>query len=256
MPTLSVVVITKNEAKTIAACLESVAWADEIIVLDSGSEDGTPQICRDYSPKVKVWETDWPGYGIQKQRALEKATGDWVLSLDADERVMPELGVAIQALLKLPLKEIVPTEPVAFKIRFYTEYCGYLLRFGVCNPEYRSVLFRRGYANFSSLQVHEGVKVQGKIAALPGYILHRSFANLESVITKMNTYSTLSAAQKKAAGKKGGLGVAMGHGLFSFIRGYILKLGFLDGKAGFMFAFSNAEGSYYRYLKMMNNDSP
>ena len=252
MPTLSVVVITKNEAHNIEACLQSVDWADEIIVLDSGSQDGTPQICRDYSSKVKVWETDWPGYGIQKERALEKATGDWVLSLDADERVMPELGVAIRALLKLPLKAISSTETVAFKIRFYTEYCGHLLRFGACHFEYNTRLFRRGSAHFRSVSVHERIEVQGQIAVLPGYILHRSFSNLESVITKMNTYSTLSAAHKKAAGKKGGLGAAIGHGLFSFIRGYIFKFGFLDGKAGFMFAFSNAEGSYYRYLKMMD----
>jgi glycosyltransferase involved in cell wall biosynthesis len=248
MPTLSVIIITKNEAHRIERCLESVAWADEIIVLDSGSTDGTADLCRHYSPKVKVWETDWPGYGVQKQRALEKATKDWVLSVDADEQVTPALGEELRTFLLEPLG---PASYSGFYIKRCTKYGDRLLRFGAGFREYRLVLLRRDKGHVLPLAVHERIEVQGPIGRLKGFILHESFPNLHAVLIKMNDYSTLSAAQKKAKGQQGGVFKAITHGLFSFIKTYILKLGFLDGKPGFIMAVSTAEGSYYRYLKMM-----
>ncbi len=248
MQTLSVIIITKNEAHRIERCLASVAWADEIIVLDSGSTDGTVDVCRGYSPKVKVWETDWPGYGIQKQRALEKATKDWVLSLDADEQVMPALAKEIKDCLLQPLSSIAYH---GFEIKRCTKYGNRLLRFGAGFREHRLVLFKRDKGHVLPLVVHERIEVEGPIGRLKGVIVHESFPNLHAVLIKMNDYSTLSAKQKKEKGQKGGLLKAIIHGLFSFIKIYFLKLGFLDGKPGFIMAVSNAEGSYYRYLKMM-----
>jgi glycosyltransferase involved in cell wall biosynthesis len=141
MSTLSVIIITKNEARNIVDCLNSVDWADEIVVVDSGSTDGTPDLCSAYAPKVKVLVTDWPGYGAQKQRALELATGDWVLSLDADERVTPALGQEILS--------VIPNSAYdAFEISFHSEYCGKIIRFGDWWNDRQAVLFRREKGRF------------------------------------------------------------------------------------------------------------
>jgi len=239
---LSVIIITKNEAHNIEDCLKSVAWADEIVVVDSGSTDGTVDICKRYTDKILV--TDWPGYGAQKQRALELATGEWILSLDADERITPELA-----------KEILSTMPIttldAFEIIFSSEYCGKTIRFGDWWNDSEKVLFRRTKGHFVSLKVHERIEIIGKVGKLKGKIFHKAFPNLDLVLRKMNDYSTWGAEQKKSQGKKGGLFKAITHGFWSFFRGYVLRLGFLDGKEGFLLAISNAEGTYYRYLKLM-----
>jgi glycosyltransferase involved in cell wall biosynthesis len=241
-PSISVIIITKNEAFRIEECLQSVRWADEIIVFDSGSTDNTVEICRRYTDKVLV--TDWPGYGAQKQRALQQATGDWVLSIDADERVTP--------LLKEEILTTLPTTPMdAFEIKFCSEYCGKNIRFGDWLNDKQVVLFKRTKGEFVSLLVHERIEIQGRIGKMTGRIHHLAFQNLEMVLRKMNDYSTWSAAQKKIQGKKGGLLQAITHGLWAFVRGYFLRFGFLDGREGFLLAVSNAEGTYYRYLKLM-----
>lgn len=241
MPLFSVIIITKNEAHNIEDCLKSVAWADEIIVVDSGSTDKTVEICRHYTDKILV--TDWPGYGAQKQRALSMATGDWVLSIDADERVTP--------LLQQEILSVVPTTAFdGFEISFISEYCGKKIRFGDWWNDRQVVLFRREKAQFSSLLVHERIEVQGLIGKLKKPIYHLAFRDLEMVLRKMNDYSSWSAEQKHRQGKKGSLWKGLSHGIWAFIRGYILRLGFLDGKEGFLLAVSNAEGTYYRYLKL------
>ncbi len=242
MPLLSVIIITKNEAHNIEDCLQSVAFADEIVIVDSGSTDNTVEIVRQYTDKILV--TDWPGYGAQKQRALELATGDWVLSLDADERVTPELKAEI-------LKNISHTDHNGFDIQFSSEYCGKTIRFGDWWNDHQAVLFKRSEGHFESLLVHERIEIKGSIGKLKGKIHHIAFPNLQTVLKKMNDYSTWSAEQKASQGKTGSLCKAISHGLFAFFRGYILRLGFLDGKEGFLLAVSNAEGTYYRYLKLM-----
>lgn len=242
MPLLSVIIITKNEAHNIQDCLKSVEWADEIVVVDSGSTDNTVDLCRKYTDKILV--TDWPGYGAQKQRALAMATGEWVLSLDADERVTPELKESILA--------IIPnTSYDAFEVFFESEYCGKLIRFGDWWNDRQAVLFRRTKGQFVSLLVHERIDIQGRIGKLKGKIRHIAFPNLFIVLKKMNEYSNWSAEQKQQQGKKGSVLKALSHGFFAFFRGYFLRLGFLDGKEGFLLAVSNAEGTYYRYLKLM-----
>lgn len=255
MSTISVIIITKNEALNIVDCLKSVQWANEIVVVDSGSTDNTVDLCRAFSNtnKVKVINTpDWPGYGIQKQRALDNATQEWVLSIDADERVTPPLRAEILTVLN-------KTDLDGFEIRFTSEYCGKRIRFGDWMNDKQMVLFRRSKGRFVSSQIHERIELQdGRIGKLQNPIYHYAFRNLETVLKKMNDYSTASAKHKVSKGQKGGLFKAISHGLWTFIRGYILRFGFLDGKQGFMLAVSNAEGTYYRYLKMMflNHDHP
>jgi len=243
MPRLSVIIITKNEAHNIEACLESVKWADEIIVVDSGSTDGTVDICHKYTDKILV--TDWPGYGLQKQRALDRATGEWVLSLDADERIPPALQKEIQ--------ETIGSSPPAngFYLPRVSEYCGKAMRFGDWRNDRVLRLFRRTKGRFMTASVHEKILVQGTLGTLKHHIYHFSYPDMDVVIKKMNDYSSLTAAQKKEKNATGGIFKALLHGLWSFTRGYFLRFGFLDGREGFLLAVSNAECSYYRYVKMM-----
>ncbi|MDD5329777.1 MAG: glycosyltransferase family 2 protein [Sulfuricella sp.] len=240
---LSVVVITKNEAGAIRDCLESVAWADEIVVLDSGSSDETVAICREYGAIVQI--TDWPGFGPQKNRALSLATGDWVLSLDADERVTPELCREIEAAMAGPDKY------EAFRIPRSSSYCGRFMRHGGWWPDYVTRLFRKGSAHFTDDLVHERLEVAGATGTLSQPLLHIAFTDPEEVLDKVNRYSSAGAAMQYARGRNASLGSAVLHGLWSFLRTYVLRAGFLDGREGFMLAVSNAEGTYYRYLKLM-----
>lgn len=241
MSLLSVIIITKNEEHNIEDCLKSVSFAQEIVIVDSGSTDRTVELARHYTDKILV--TDWPGYGKQKQRALDLATGDWVLSIDADERVTEKLKQEILSILP-------NTDLDAFSIPFRSEYCGKAIRFGDWWNDKQVVLFRRQKASFTASIIHERVEITGRIGKLKNYIYHLAFRDLHMVLRKMNDYSTWSANHKQKQGKLGGLWQALSHGLWTFLRGYILRLGFLDGKEGFLLAISNAEGTYYRYLKL------
>ena len=240
-PRLSVTLITHNEATNIAACLESVAWADEIVVVDSGSSDETPAICRRYTPLVQV--TDWPGFGPQKNRALAMATGDWVLSIDADERVTPELRAEIESILAAPDAE-------AYELPRLSTYLGQEMRHGGWWPDYVTRLFRRDAGRFSDALVHEALLIQGRVGRLRAPLIHHPFRTLEQSIGKMNSYSSANALSLQQRGRSAGLTTAILHGLFGFLRNYLLRGGFLDGKLGFVLAVANAEGAYYKYLKL------
>jgi glycosyltransferase involved in cell wall biosynthesis len=239
-----VVMIARDEEKSIAAALDSVAWADEVIVVDSGSTDRTVEIARARGAKVTV-TADWPGFGAQKNRALDLATRDWVLSLDADERVTSELRAEITALVAGGASH------EAYEIPRLSRYCGHLMRHGGWWPDHVTRLFRRGKARFSGDLVHERIVVQGSTGRLVNPLLHEAFDDLEEVIAKVNRYSSAGARMAHANGKRGSLTGAVLHGLWSFIRTYFLQAGFLDGRRGFMLAVSNAEGTYYRYAKLM-----
>jgi glycosyltransferase involved in cell wall biosynthesis len=241
MGTLTVIVITRNEAASIRACLETVAWADEIIVVDSGSTDATVEICREFTPHVHVH--DWPGFGRQKNRALGYASKDWVLSLDADERVTPELRQEIQAVLREGRMD-------GYEIPRLSSFCGRYMRHSGWHPDYVLRLFKRGRGAFTDALVHEAVRMEGATGRLSNPLLHDSYRDFEDVLYKLNTYSTAAAAMMRQSGKRGGLARALLHGLWSFIRTYFLRAGFLDGREGFMLAVLNAEHSYYRYLKL------
>jgi glycosyltransferase involved in cell wall biosynthesis len=239
---LSVIIITKNESRHITRCLESVAWADEIIVLDSGSVDNTVELCQRYTDKV--FETDWPGFGIQKQRALTKASGDWVLSLDADEWITAELKKEIE-------QAITQVQCHGFEVPRLSTYCGKEIRHGGWWPDYVMRLFQRKHGHFTEDPVHERIIVTGNTAKLNTPLLHESFVDFEEVLNKINHYSSLGAEKHFQAGKKTSLFQAVFKGLWTFFKTYCLKASFLDGQEGLMLAISNAEGAYYKYLKLL-----
>jgi glycosyltransferase involved in cell wall biosynthesis len=241
-PTLSVILITKNEAELVEACLESVKWADEIIVVDSGSTDATVDICRRYTNKVVV--TDWPGFGPQKNRALAIATGAWVLSIDADEQVTPALAEEIQRTIQTPAAP-------GYTLPRLSSYCGRPMRHSGWWPDPVLRLFQRNAGRFTDDRVHERVVVQGHVQALRETLLHHSYRSLDQVLRKVNHYSYEGALAQHAKGRRASLSTAIGHGLWTFIRTYLFKGGFRDGREGFILAVSNAEGTYYRYLKLM-----
>lgn len=239
---LSVIVITRNEAHNIAACLKSVPFADQLVVVDSGSTDGTVEIARQLGAEV-FHCPDWQGFGTQKNRALARASGDWVLSVDADERVTPELQAEILHAVGQPQCD-------AYSFPRLSSYCGQYIRHSGWHPDRITRLFRRGSARFSEELVHEKLVTTGKVGQLASSLLHESFVDLEAVLDKANRYSTAGAEMLRQRGKQASLAKALGHGVWAFFRTYILRRGFLDGQMGLVLAISNAEGTYYRYLKL------
>jgi len=241
---LSVIVIAKNEAGAIRRCLESVAWADEIVVLDSGSTDATIEISKQCGARVEAG-ADWQGFGVQKNRVLALATGDWVLSIDADEWVTQELQAEIRAVIASPGAHS------GFRMPRLSSYCGRFMRHSGWWPGYVTRLFRRGRARFSDDLVHEKLIVDGAVASLRAPLMHESYRDLEQVLSKVDAYSSAGAQMALRRGGGSSLGGAVLRGLWTFFRTYILRAGFLDGREGFMLAVSNAEVTYYRSLKIM-----
>jgi glycosyltransferase involved in cell wall biosynthesis len=188
---------------------------------------------------------DWPGFGPQKNRALAQAGGDWVLSLDADESVSLKLREEIMAIV------LGSAAFDAYDIPRLSSYCGHFMIHGGWWPDYVTRLFRRGKARFSDDLVHERLVVSGTTGRLRNHLVHLAFENFEEVMDKVDKYSTASAQMLHTRGRRGSLPSAVLHGFWAFFRTYFLKAGFLDGRYGFMLAVSNAEGTYYRYLKLM-----
>jgi glycosyltransferase involved in cell wall biosynthesis len=244
-PALSVIVITRNERRNIADCLRSVAFADEWVVVDSGSTDGTPDIAAALGARL-LHTTDWPGFGAQKNRALAAATGRFVLSIDADERVTPALAAAI--------REVVSQGDAAacrgYELSRLSSFCGQTMRHGDWYPDRVLRLFRREGARFSDDLVHERLLLDGPVGRLDGHLLHDSVPSLDHALDKMNRYTSGRAQDKLRQGARGGLGKALAHAAWAFVRGYGLKRGFLDGRLGLVLALHVAETTYYRYLKM------
>lgn len=240
---LSVVVVTKNEERRIRPCLNSVVWADEIIVLDAGSTDETQRICKEFTDKVYE-NADWKGFGQQKNLALEYASKEWVLSLDADEWVSEGLRKEISGLIE-------QNPPVdAVELSRLSSYLGKTVRHSGWWPDYVARLFRKEKARFSDDLVHERLVFNGKSMRLTQPLIHNSFETPEDVLDKLNRYSTAGAERLITLGKTGGLYQALVHGVWTFLSTYVFKVGFLDGREGFMLAVSNAEGAYYKYLKL------
>jgi glycosyltransferase involved in cell wall biosynthesis len=240
---VSAIVITKDNERTIRRCIESLRWADEIVVVDSGSIDATPDICRALGARVHV-TVDWPGHGPQKNRALDLATGEWVFSLDSDEWVTPGLRAEIERTLAVP-------DAAGYAVPRRSSFCGRFMRHSGWWPDYVVRLFRRDAGRFTDDHTHERLKVDGAVRRLREPIMHEAIDNLEQMLGKMNAYSTAAAHMKMQQGKRGTLVTAVAHGVWAFFRTYVLRLGFLDGREGFMLAVANAEGSYYRYVKLM-----
>ena len=240
---LSVILITKNEEANLKDCLESVSFANEIIVVDSQSSDKTQEIAQSFGAKLEI-TSDWPGFGPQKNRALNLATQEWVLSIDADERVTPELKEEILAVISSK------NAANCYAIPRSSWYCGRFMKHSGWYPDYVDRLFKRGTAKFSDHLVHERLLPDGPVAKLENHFLHYSFRDFSQVLKKVDAYSTASAEQAYLKGKRSSVGKAIGHGLWAFFRTYFLRRGFLDGSQGLALAISNAEGTYYRYIKI------
>lgn len=235
------VIITKNEEENIKGCLESVSWADEIVVLDSGSADKTIEICKSYTNNVHI--TDWPGFGPQKQRAVDAASNDWILSIDADERISEALKQQILQSLEDPQKD-------AYEVPRLSYLCGKPIRHGGWYPDHLVRVFNKNKAKFSNDLVHEKVLVDGTIGRLSEDLIHYSYADLDQFMHKFNVYSRLGAQNLKAKNKTSGVLKAVVRGMISFLKVYIFKKGFLDGAEGLVIGISAFESTYYKYLKL------
>jgi len=241
-PLLSVIIITKNEQDNILDCLESVKWADEIIVVDSGSTDKTEEICRKYTDKFYV--KDWPGFGIQKQRALELASHKWVLSVDADERVTSELRDEI-------INKITQNSNISgYLIPRLSNYLGKDIRHSGWYPDYILRLVKKQEAYFTKDIVHEKMVVDGSIGKLSNHFLHYPYKDISHHLQKINTYSSLSAKKMFDNGKRVGWSMVVFKAIFGFVRAYIFKRGFLDGWPGLVVSISTGLSAYLKYLKL------
>ncbi|HEY3539363.1 MAG TPA: glycosyltransferase family 2 protein [Trinickia sp.] len=241
-PTLGVAIIALNSEAHLAQCLDAVAFADDIVVVDGGSRDATVAIARARCARVLV-ETDWPGFGPQKNRAVAALDTDWVLSIDTDEIVSPELARSIDEALRAPRASV-------YAVDRLSSFCGDWIRHSGWYPDWIPRLFRRDAARFSDDLVHERLVFDGPAERLEGKLLHYSYEDFETVLRKLDAYSSAGARQRFAAGERGGLGVALARGLWAFVRTYVLRRGFSDGRAGFMIAVFNAQTVYYRFVKL------
>lgn len=243
-PTLGVAIIALNARARLAQCLEALSFADKIVVVDGGSTDGTVEIAKGYGAFV-VSAPEWPGFGPQKNRAVTALDTDWILSIDTDEVVTPELAHAIGEAIRTAQANV-------YALDRLSNFCGKWMAHGGWSPDWVPRLFKRGTARFSDDLVHERLMFEGEPAQLAGKLLHYSFDDFETVLRKVDAYSSAGARQRLKAGRRqAGLRTAIVHGLWAFIKTYVTKAGFLDGRMGFILAVSNAEGAYYRYLKLM-----
>ncbi len=242
---LSVIVITRNEERDIQGCLESVKEvADEIVVVDSGSTDQTIPICQKFN--CEIYHRDWTGYSDQKQCALEKAKGPWVLNLDADERMSFELKKEV---MNLMTDSEALQKKNGYQIPFKTFFYGRQLRFGGVGREKHLRFFKKEKASYGNQSVHEKIKVEGSVGHLSGAILHKSYRNLSEYLEKFNSYTSAIAQEKYNRGER-----------FSFFHHFrlpweffvrtIVKLGFLDGEPGLLYALLSSLYAWMKYVKL------
>jgi len=244
--TLSVAIIAKNEEANLPRTLASVRWAEEIVIVDSGSTDRTAEIAREFAAKFFVEE--WKGFGAQKNSALAKCSCDWVLSLDADEEVSPELAEEIRALLRgQPQNE-------AYFLPRRNFFLGRPLRHGGYYPDPKLRLFRRGSALFEERAVHETIRPTGPAGRLRGDLIHHAYPTLDDYIEHMNRYSALGATQAIARGKTSRSPLAFFWNVWvvpiaTFKYNYFLRLGFLDGREGFLLHLYHSAYVSWKYAK-------
>jgi glycosyltransferase involved in cell wall biosynthesis len=238
---LTACIITYNEADRIEACLRSVSFCDEVIVVDSHSTDATRDLAGALG--ARVIERDWPGYRSQKQFAIESASHDWVLCLDADERVTPELRQEIEA-----LRERGFPEQAGWSVPRITDYFGQFLRHGNAYPDRLIRLFDRRRGGWVGEEIHENTRVTGSVGRLRGHLEHFSYRNLADHQKRMDRYADLMAHALYKRGKRCGLGKVLFNPQWRFFRGYVLRLGFLDGWRGLVFHLIEANYVRRKYL--------
>lgn len=246
MPSLSVAMIVKNEAQDLAACLDSVQeWVDEIVILDSGSTDNTKQIALEYG--AKFYENlDWQGFGKQRQLAQQYVTSDYVLWLDADERVTPELRQSILRAVKENKADSV------YQLARLSEIFGRQIRHSGWYPDYVVRLYPTALAKYGNELVHEKVHYPAgtKVVKLSGDLLHFTYKDIHHYLTKSASYAKAWAMQRASQGKKASIGQGISHALSCFFKMYILKAGFLDGKQGLLLAILSAHSTFVKYADL------
>lgn len=244
MPRLSLIVIARNEEASIGRCLGTAAGlADEIVLVDNGSTDRTIQIAREAGAKV-IETTDWPGFGRQKQRALDAATGEWILSLDADEWIETELADQIRAVLNDP------SAADGYDLPRRNRFCGTIVRYSGWSPDYILRLFRKSKSRFSDDLVHERVIVSGRVAKLSAPIEHDTIATLADAEEKARRYAEAAARDLAARGYSSSVPKALFRGFSAYVRTYMFKGGFLDGRAGLAVARYNASYTYQKWARL------
>lgn len=237
-PRLSVTVITLDEAHRLRRCLESVAWADELVVVDAESRDKTVQVAREFTDRVIV--RPWPGFTAQKNFALDQATGDFILSLDADEEAAPELRGEIGAIVAGGAAHD------GYALRRRNVFLDRWIRHGGLYPDWQVRLIRRGRGRFVERAVHESVAVTGTVGRLSGHLVHRSYEGVGDFVERANRYSALAAEQLVRDGRRVGAAELVWRPLGRFLSMYVLKRGFLDGRRGLMLATLYA---YYVFMR-------
>ena len=242
MPRLSVIIIAKNESQNIADCIKSAHFADEVVVLDSGSSDNTSSIAKKLG--ARVFNKPWKGYGQNKNLAMQLAKHEWIFSLDADERITPSLKQEILRTIKQAHLNVYDVPRRSLFVSRFIKYSGW-------QPDRTKRLFKKGCAKFSEHHVHEHLVSNHEVGHLSQPLIHYSYRDFETVLKKINVYSSLGAKDLKKRGKSGSLKKAIFHAIWAFMRTYFLRLGFLDGREGLMLAISVAEGTYYRYIKLI-----
>ena len=242
MPKVSVTIITLNEADHIAAAIDSASWADEIIVVDSGSTDDTVAIVR--AKGVRVETRAWSGYIDQKNFAHLLASNDWIFSLDADERITPALAGEIHALLA--------TEPTrkGYRVPRVAYHLGRWVRTTDFYPDYQTRLYDRRSARWTGLYVHESVSVDGGPGQLANELQHYSFRDLRDQLDRINHYTTLAARQMYERGQRSGPLALIAHPPAAFLRNYLLRRGFLDGTAGLTISMMNSYSVFLKFAKL------
>lgn len=238
---LSLVVITLNAAPRLEACLRSADFADELLVVDSGSRDGTPELAARLG--ARVLHQDWLGFGPQKQFAVGRACHDWVLCLDADERLSPALAAAVRAALDHPVF-------TAYRMARSNRFLGRYLRHGEGYPDWSLRLFDRRRARWSDDPVHEKVLSDGPVGTLAGDLLHDSAEDLDAYLAKQNRYTTLQAQALFAAGERAGGGRVVLSPLLRFFKFYVARGGFRDGLPGLAHVLIGCANSFHKYLKL------
>lgn len=243
MSSLSVIVITKNEERNIRECLESVGWANEIVVVDAGSSDKTVELAKALTPKVIV--DPWKGYGAAKNEALTLCTSEWVLWLDADERVTPALAAEIKSVLDMDRKDVAGYEVprAAYFLGKWIKHCGWY-------PGYVPRLCRRGAGRFTEAKVHERLEIDGEIGRLRSDLLHFTDPNLFHYFEKFNRYTSLAAEDLRAQRKGFRLSQLLLRPPWVFVRMYFLRRGFLDGIQGFILSLLSSCYVFVKYAKL------
>ena len=243
MTKLTVTVITHNEEAHIDAALESISWADEIIVVDSRSSDATVERARAWTPHVLV--RDWPGYGAQKNFAAGLASHDWILSIDADERVTPALGAEIRALMQRG------PDGGGYLVPRVSHYLGRWIRSTDWYPDFHLRLYDRRAARWSQRTVHEAVKLPGRAGRLRHELQHYPYKDVSEHLSKIDRYTTLIAEQWMADGRRATAFQAAVYSRLAFLRNFVLRGGFRDGRAGFLVSMLNSYYVFLKYVKLM-----